>query len=64
MTADLDPDSPFGVLLECVSKNTSLIKLDLRHCNIPPALEKKLSQIPKHRSLEKRGVSVEAYEKV
>lgn len=57
----MDPDSPFGVLLECIQKNGSLLDIDLRQCNIPSALELKLTSGPKHRALALKGINLEAY---
>ena len=57
----MDPDSPFGVLLECIAKNVALLDIDLRQCNIAPALESKLTAGPKYRALAAKGVNIEAY---
>ena len=51
------------MLYQCILKNQTLLKLDIRHCNLPEALEKRLHQITKHRELKSRGISVDAYEK-
>eukprot|EP00392_Amoebophrya_sp_AT5.2_P011011 g11086.t1 len=61
--ANLDPESPFGILVQCVGKNSTLLCLDVRHCSLPPELEKKLHTITKHRELRSRGISVDAYER-
>ena len=58
----IDSDSPFGVLYQCILKNTSLLKLDLRHCNLPKKVEDQLVKISKQRELKLRGISVEHYE--
>ena len=58
----VDADSPFGVLRECMAKNQSLLKLDLRYCNIPEQLQQQLEVVPRRRGLTQRGINVEAYE--
>ncbi|CAD7958994.1 unnamed protein product [Amoebophrya sp. A25] len=60
---NLDPESPFGILVQCVSKNASLLGVDVRHCSLPEDLERRLHTITKHRELRARGISVDAYER-
>ncbi|CAD7964067.1 unnamed protein product [Amoebophrya sp. A120] len=61
--SNLDPESPFGILVQCVSKNSTLLSLDVRHCSLPEDLERRLHTITKHRELRSRGISVDAYER-
>jgi len=58
-----DPDSPFGIFMQYIEKNQSIIKIDVRQCGLPPNLESKITTMVKHRELTSKGIPVEAYEK-
>lgn len=53
----------FGVFARCLVRSTSLLRLDLRQCGLPPDIQERLSTVVKHRELRSKGIPVEAYEK-
>lgn len=59
-----DPESPFGIFVQCITNSESLIRLDLRNCNLPEDVEVSINTCVKHRFLKSKGIPVEAYYKV
>jgi len=56
-----DPESPFGIFVQCITNSDSLLKLDLRNCYLPEDMEQKINACVKHRFLKSKNIPVEAY---
>jgi len=54
--------SHLGIFAQCVLQNTSLLRLDIRQCGIPPELAERITTAVKHRELRSKNIPVEAYE--
>jgi len=54
--------SPLGNFAQCVLQSTSLLRLDIRQCGIPPELAERITTAVKHRELRSKNIPVEAYE--
>lgn len=59
-----DPESPIGVLVQCIQTNDSLLEIDVRNCNLPTEIEQKINIVVKHRYLTSKDIPIEAYDKV
>jgi len=56
-----DPESPFGIFVQCIMNSDSIIKLDMRNCNLPAEILQKIDIAVKTRDLQKRDIPIEAY---
>merc|ERR1719382_65483 len=56
-------NSQFGVFARCVIRSTTLLRVDIRQCGLPPELAEKITTTVKHRELVAKGIPVDAYEK-
>mmetsp|Transcript_69935 Transcript_69935/g.138501 ORF Transcript_69935/g.138501 Transcript_69935/m.138501 type:complete len:565 (+) Transcript_69935:15-1709(+) len=54
--------SHLGQFAQSVVQSTSLKRLDIRQCGIPPELAERISTAVKHRELRSKNIPVEAYE--
>jgi len=61
--AGLNLAGQFGVFARCLVRSTTLLRLDLRQCGLPPDVQDCLTTVVKHRELRSKGIPVDAYEK-
>lgn len=59
----INMNSQFGIFARCVIRSTSLLRVDIRQCGLPPELSEKITTTVKHRELVAKGIPVDAYEK-
>lgn len=61
--AGISMSSQFGKFARCVMRSPSLLKVDIRQCNLPVELAERITTAVKHRELRAKGIPVEAYER-
>jgi hypothetical protein len=61
--AGLNVTGQLAVLARCLARSTSLLRVDLRQCGLPPDVADVVATAVKHRELRSRGIPVEAYVK-